>query len=57
MEPANLAAQLAAAKTELACLRLMLAEVKEGPRRAAAGAGQLAQGGRDALRRDAHRHE
>jgi hypothetical protein len=29
MKPVNLAAQLAAAETELACLRLILAEVKE----------------------------
>jgi hypothetical protein len=29
MKPVNPAAQLAAAETELACLRLMLAQVKE----------------------------
>ena len=29
MKPINVAAQLAAAETELACLRLMLAQVKE----------------------------
>jgi septal ring factor EnvC (AmiA/AmiB activator) len=29
MKPANLAAQLAAAETELACLKMALAQVKE----------------------------
>ena len=48
MKPVNLAAQLAAAETELACLK-MARSGQRGPRRTPAGAGRLAQGGHEAL--------
>ena len=50
MKPVNLVAKLAAAETELACLKMALAQVKEDRDGRQQEPGRLAQGGREAKR-------